>query len=604
MQYLTDLEQNIIHLIDQERTNYREEHAFITEKIAFKMREVIKKCRKYYYGIFDDPKEPATGTDKIFVPLTEWTCETVIKNCDLDTKDINIRAKNPSKKGYAVLARYLLRNFMEKVHFGQLLDDMIRRMVIDGTVVVKVIEDKANKKINTYIVDLLNFFIDPTAESIEKATVLERSVMTLDEIESYEYWENTDDLKGSKSLSSIDNGQKEKRGEVPMRDVWERWGKMPKYFLTGNEEDKDIWVDGVIIVSGLEAGDPRIHYIEETDGKKPYEECWLTRVPNRWFGRGVAEKLFNLQVYVNHVVNLRRNLGLITQNGTFVIRQGCGIRQQDLSKLAQGGALVVQNPATDIVQLPFRNFAYNESIADENNIYRLAEKVTGAGELAQGQPLPASTSATAAMIQNVNSKSTFQLIQEGLGMFLERLFVNHYLPMVLSQIDEGDIVSLVDSPRIFDEIDNRLIEYYTKEKIKDFFIMNQQFPTPQQISSLKSELKEKLRANGQERFIKMTEKLTPEDLGVEVYVTNEKFDKATLLQNLQTLLVNLSRISTNIDTDLVLYEILDVLGMDYVRYAKKEEPAIVPQLAPLAMPNLPSANVLQPSALTTNMGGE
>src|SRR3990172_185143 len=81
----------IINLFQEETRAWERETVMVTQKVGFDMREVIESAIKNYYGIFNKPKDEATGRMKTFVPITETTVEAIVKNIDLDLSDIRIR---------------------------------------------------------------------------------------------------------------------------------------------------------------------------------------------------------------------------------------------------------------------------------------------------------------------------------------------------------------------------------------------------------------------------------------------------------------------------------------------------------------------------------
>ncbi len=126
---------------------------------------------------------------KIWIPLTETFVEQVVKNIDLDTKDIGFRAKTEEGVPFTEITRAAVKNYLDKSFFGEILDMTERQLAIDGTVVWKTWESKGELK--TEIVDLLNFYIDPTARSIQDAgAVIERAVVNWDEFEQMDGWVN------------------------------------------------------------------------------------------------------------------------------------------------------------------------------------------------------------------------------------------------------------------------------------------------------------------------------------------------------------------------------------------------------------------------------
>ena len=140
------------------------------------------------------------------------------------------------------------------------------------------------------------------------------TAMTTEELKSMDGWDNVDDVAGGNVSRNDPNltgntGTGVSKGELV--EVFERWGLMPRSLITGNDKDKEM-VHGHIVVSGTNGSIARVHLIEEnteedSDGNiiKPYEECWYMKGLNRWHGRGPAEKIMMLQIYLNTVMNIR-----------------------------------------------------------------------------------------------------------------------------------------------------------------------------------------------------------------------------------------------------------------------------------------------------------
>lgn len=108
--YDVDIENEIISTVKKEKTSWDEETVFVTDKVAFLMRNLIKNCRKNYWGIFKNQRDPITGRKKTWVPLTEWLVETTVKNTDMDSKDLNFRAKIFKAIGLTSLVRSIVKH--------------------------------------------------------------------------------------------------------------------------------------------------------------------------------------------------------------------------------------------------------------------------------------------------------------------------------------------------------------------------------------------------------------------------------------------------------------------------------------------------------------
>ena len=562
----TDPEKEAMNLIDSERINWNEEEVFVTRNKSYNMRNVINRCRNSYYGIFKTEKDESTGYEKIPVPLTEWTTETLVKNIDLDTKDISIKAKHPDNFGVSSALRFIVSQKLQEINFGEFINDSIRNLSIDGTIVTKSwksyneLQEKVGLRREN--VDLMNLFLDPAARSVQDTPIIEKSIYTIDDFKKHD-WMNTDKVEGHKNLGKNENTELAsnyiQKSEVPLVDVWERWGKMPKYLITGNEKDRNDWVDGHIIVSGLE-DESVIHKIEEVGKIKPYEECWLKRTPNRWFGRGVAEQLFFIQTYLNELANIRINNMRLLQQGLFQIRQGSGITQGMIARLKTGGAIRVNQLDTDIKQFNIQDLNTQASLLQEDRLLGWAEKLTSTFDIARGETLPSTQTATAANLQASSTISAFNLIKENIGLYLKRLLERHWIPTFLSDLKREDVIRITGDYKNLAKLDETLIDHLVNEEAIRFRDKNGFWPNEDEILREKDKIKKDYKKFDKDRFLKIKDDLFNFKYDVEVYVTNENFDKNALINNLTALLSSYNQLTGKIDTDAVVQEVLDLLG--------------------------------------------
>lgn len=586
----TQIEKEALELISKEVTTWENAQCFVTDKISYNMRDIIKRARKNYYGVFDSPYDEATGREKIWVPLTETTVEQLVKNIDIDTKDINVRAKNPKQNVMAEVDREILRDQLKQRGFGEILDEIERIMTIDGTCVVKTWKSKNREGkdiLKCKVVDNLNFFIDPYAHSIEETdAVTERVVMPWSDFENQRKWINKDKVVPTTVDPTRDTSRDEKPNPTDI-EIYNREGWFSKFLMTGNEEDREEMVFGVIIASGVKSDGGVIHKIMTTEKQhKSYEECWLTRVPGRWYGRGVPEKLFALQSYLNEIANLRINNSRIFQTGLFKARKGRGITQRSLHNLISGGVLLVDD-LNDIEQFQMNNPALGDSLQDEGNIRAWAADVTQSRE-PNNETLPASTPATTVAIQNQNNKSAYSLIQEGLGMFLQRLISRQWIPILKEIITPEDILRISGNASTLAKIDSGLIDNLVNKAVAKYIIENFNVPDEGVIEMARTQAQRELAKQGKERYFK-AEVFLSSDFDVEVFVTNEDFDKNTILQNLMQIIGVIAKVTPNVDIEGVVGEMLDIMGLGGDRFIKQQVQQQLPQAKGLPQGQLPQA---------------
>lgn len=539
-----DIEARAISIVRGEKQRWEVATAFITDRVSFKMRNLIRTCRKNYYGIFDQPFDPNTNLEKIWYPLTEINVEAVIKNIDLDQKDLNFRAKHPNGYGVTDVVRAHVKDKLSAMHFGQMLDDAERYLAIDGTLVWKTYKEYG--KLQTRAVDLLNIFIDPTSPSIRQAyRFTERCLMLPDEIQAMNGWINKEgiDRDVPEGVPQTDpywmNRATGVNSNVRMWDVYEMWGQIPKSLITGLRADDNVEVAGHIVVSGIDSpGKERVHLIEENTKKdregyaiKPYEEMWYTRVPNRWYGRGIAEKLLTLQIYANIVFNVRINRSRISGMGLFKIRKGAGVTPQMLQRLQSNGAVVLNN-LDDLQQLVVQDVQAT-SYKDEEVVNAMAERLTNAFEVVTGEALPSSTPATNAAIQNQNAKSGFSIIKEQIGFFLERWMSNHALEILVDELDADFVVRIMGNEENFGELIDRVLVYQASSALDDAWA-NGYLPDPQEFQAAMDAARERLSKG--DLFIKLLRKIIADEVDTEVFITNEEMDVPSTVSNIIAML--------------------------------------------------------------------
>ena len=571
----TDEDKKVIQIMRDEKTEWEEGQVWATDKVHYKMRDIIQKARKNYLGKFDVKKDEVTGRKKYFVPLTEDMTETVVKNIDLDTLDINIRSTNPNGYASSNILRYLISYFMRKNYWGEILNEMLRLFCIDGTVILKNLKNydkKLNRQvIKSRIVDRTNFIIDPSEDNIQEAgAVIERNVLRKSEIEKYP-WKNVQYVNETTSFNRLNTliGA-EVKTQVPYVEVFERWGELPI-----GKDGK--WVSAVAIVSDLDAN-PVVHLVKENKkGIKPYEECRYRKLFGRWDGRGIGEMLIPLQRYLNETVNLRINAARIAQLGLFKVRKGSGITRQLLKSLISGGAIPVTR-MEDIAELRTPDIK-ESSYRDEETTYNWAQKVTGAFDVSRGEGLPASQPATTAMLQEKGCQSGFNLIQQSLGTFLSRVFERHIIPLLIENLKIDDVISIVGSPKELKELDNN----YINKKTKDYYINSMKkgkLPSGEDVAMFKDLQQQKLNKFGKNRYLSDLKKvLSGWEYEVQIFVTKESFNKAVIVQQLNELLINYSQVpGTNLDTDAIFKEILDLMGIGGARFLESKKEGAVPNI--------------------------
>jgi hypothetical protein len=573
--------QQAIAIVDQERTNWEDAVVYVTEKVGFRMRELVRIMRKNYWGVFDYPVDKATGREKIWIGLVMSTVDTWVKNSDLSSKDLGFIAKTPDGYQITDLTRLVVKEYLDKMFFGEILDADIPQVLIDGTLVWKTWEEQGPEGpiMKRTTVDLLNCYIDPSEQSIQTAyRFTERSIMTPDEIRGMTGWKNTEDLTGTQVLNKIDGSRQssfDTKTTGNFRDVYEMWGKMPKWLVTGEQKAADAWeeIDGHIIVSGLQAGNVAFHLAEENKRKddlgctlKPYEELRVSKISGRWYGLGIAERLLALQEYLNTIVNIRINRSYISQLGLFKIKKGAGITAQMLNKLPSNGAVQVQS-MDDVQQMAVSDIGQS-SYNDEDVVKYWAQQMSSAQPVSSGETLPSSATATAAAISNTNAKTGYTKFKEGIGMFLQRWMNRHALPIIAKGINEGDIVRLMSD----DEGFKKFVDSIALANVEDALEKGNVIPSEEELLAAIENETERLRKS-ETLMIESVQKIVASDVEAKFKVTNEDLDTSVTVANL----IQIMQIAPEY-RESVVRQLYDLMGLPQPKAPKAPQ---APQGAPM-----------------------
>ena len=531
-----EIEKQAHELVISNKELWSDATAYVTEKVAFNMRNLWRQCRKNYWGVFDKPIDPQTGKKKIWSPLTFTAVEATVKNIDMDSKDVRFKARKEGRQTLKRIVQAFTQNKLEEDNLDDMLDKWERQLAIDGTIVAKVQEDSFG---NTHLgnVDLLNFFIDPTSESIEKTeAVIERIVMTPEEVKGMKGWKDTEGLMGQENIERTGDSISKTSSKMKYVEIYIWEGLAKEAFMTGNEDDKDN-IPLRIIISGKDTGteksnSSRVHLIEKLKidkktGKpiKSYEECWYTRVQGRWAGIGQAERLIMMQSYQNIILNVRKTRNEIASLGLFKIKSGRGITPQQLKRLPSSGAIKVKE-MDDIEQFVIQE-ATTVSYKDEEVAQTWGERLTSTFETATGETMAATTTATVGAIQSESAAKSFVMVKKQIGTWLTRILKRHYLPKIGKELNKQEIIRLSMSGQELIEFDKEIIEIKVNRKLSDGTLTSEE-----DIEKFRQEELRKLETAGGERFIPRSGTIDIMEYDLDIYVDNAKINRVVLITEL------------------------------------------------------------------------
>lgn len=566
-------------------SQHEEGTVFVTEKISYRMREVTKRARKNYLGIYDEPYDPITGEEKYFPPLTETFSDGVIKSIDIDTKDIDLYSTNGSNVGASKILRTIVRQKLKEANFGETLNEMIRYLVIDGSAALKFSDEydpvKKKRKMCIKAVDNLNLVADQSADSLSCASgVIERSLLTQEELrQKADVWYDIDKvIKQGASETSYAKYSflgNSVQTSAPYYPVYDYWGQVEEYCITGEEAGKGKWVEGHAVIANLhDPGKACVLLLEKNEkGHRPYEDVAIKKVIGRRQGRGVPEMLFGTQKYMNMLIEIRKKNAQILQNGLFKAKRGMGLTADSIiSKLSTGGIITVTD-MDDFQQMPIDD-SRTSNYQDEDRLLAWGERNTGMFDVRRGEAMAASAPATTQLIQDRNSRDLFQLVQENIGLMLERFIERHVLPWVIENVSKEETIMITGSLKDLEEFDSVIAEHLVHKELLAYVERHSVYPRPEEVVAAKEKQMAAFRKLGKRRYIDVQKKMfAGAEVGIDVVVTNESVDRATILQKLQEVLTLAigSGGALKIDAQGVVDTIFDIMNVPTDRiYATRE----------------------------------
>ena len=568
----TQREVEALALITAEKTNWYEGQVWFTDRESFIMRNIIKKCRKNYYGVFDEPNDPTTGRKKIFVPMSEWIVETIIKNIDIDTKSIKTDPKKRESSAAAAIFQKILINALDRVRFGIILNDNNRNICTDGTGILKAWKEKGKLKIKA--IDRLNMLWDPSCSIDESAGVIEMNTLSLPELNEYTGdWNNIEFVKGNTSIDrtnlfSSENGTMQT--EIPYTRTYERYGWASKFILTGNEEDRDKYVYLLICATDVDNGGV-VHKIKEVKFH-PYQDFQFKKLLNRGDGRGPIEMLFSIQAYVNETVGTRLNKARIA--GTSQWRVGGNITPQQLKKLFSTGAIKAEQGQIELLNTGSVDPA---SYKDEDTAYTWAQRVT---QSQREDEVNASQPATNALIEEKGANKAYGQVIEGIMLNLSKFLEEKVVPIIIETLKEGDIEKITGNPEDL----KRLREPYIRNLVRSMNHNNVDRTGNPLFMTQEEEDMEVARIDAEmdkEKHIwfPIFKKAFDTDFEINIDPSEDTINKGLMIQQLNSFMGTLAGAGVPI-TEMkdVLQEVYDTMGLNGEKLVEKL--GTTPQLQP------------------------
>lgn len=491
--------------------------------------------------------------DREFYDIGTPMIETRVVNIDLDDKDLEPYTDNANFIPQEFLAKSLLKHYLRQTNHGQKINDIEKMFLDEGNIVVRKVSGKNNNGEIYLPVNLANLYvIDQTAKTLEDTTVIEKDIMNQSTLRKMKEWTNIDKVLALSNVS--------KSAEIPYYEVYYRYGEVSvsdfnsiQFDLTGKkiedkENDDNEYIQSLVVVVKAKRGEkyngeeygsdgivvfaekltPEIIKISselEITKYKPYEEAHLGKYNDRWMREGDREVLIPYQNRANELGNQIREIMGLASKMIFWSSDTKISGKNVLSAIKNGQIL----EATNLNLL--NNVFPNLSLFSEewNRNINEAQKALKAFEVASGESLPSSTSATAVSVQNQQIGKYYDFIREELGLFFGCVFKRWIIPVLLKKTTSIEKLEIIGDPSYLDEYAQALAKGWLFQNME--YIQSKGGITQEQYTQLIEMKKQEILKN-KKMFIDLEKDFFND---VEMYVglnsTGQSFNKQARVTN-------------------------------------------------------------------------
>lgn len=485
---------DIFKQIRDERQDFLQNEIEVVPGYNFSQYNTIKKDHLYYTGHYEKGDyEEINGVlrKKVFHQLSNWRCDIASKMIDMDIKDFMLVSNKPETDWNVYLLEKELKVWLKRNEMGQILNEVSRRLPIYGSVVLQKTKDSA------HLIDLRNFYIDQSAETLEDASYINiRHLLSHREMRkmSKKGWENVSqaieafsgkyqqgyDLGGVSMSSGGSNlfydGANVQKSEVsasPLVEVWERYGEVPLSWFTENESGDDEYVLAKYCVAGVdqtvenEKGiviheDGIVLYKEQID-ELPFKEVHYQKIEGRWLGIGVVELLFENQRRMNEVKNQEARANELASIQLFQTRDDT-IASNITTDLSNGDILKVKSEITPIAT-EARNMQSLMNTAQE--IEQHSDNLTFSRDVVSGENAPSGATLGAVQLQTQQTTAIFDYKKENIGLFMGEFIKDLVFPQIERDLNLKHVVRISGTFQELQRLRNNFATHTANRRLID-----------------------------------------------------------------------------------------------------------------------------------------
>lgn len=460
---------NIFKQIRTERDDFLKNDIEEAPGLSLSQYRTLKKIHYYYSGNFENGNyEEINGVKrrKIFHQLSSWRCDISTKMIDQDLRDFLLVSNNISCDWEVFILEKELKVWMKKQRFSHLLNEISHDLPIYGSCVLQKTKDGAK------LIDLRYLYNDQRADTLENASYINiRHLLDHRELRKMKKagWNNVDEAIAKFSgkyitgydtndINALGSGNTlfyegattnvTKPDDVPMVEVWERYGDVPLSWFTKKQSDENEYVLAKYVCAGVNQvvkndkgviveEEGLVLYSEQID-EIPFKEVHYNKRKGRWLGVGIVETLFEPQRRINEVANQINIANELASIQTFQSTDTT-IASNIRTDLIPGEILKVKSL---IQPIPTESRAI---VALENNFRSIEEHandLTFSRDVVSGENAPASATLGAVQLQTMQTTAIFDYKKENLDIFMREFIEDLVYPQIEKELTKEHLLRI------------------------------------------------------------------------------------------------------------------------------------------------------------------
>jgi hypothetical protein len=547
--------EKVINLITAEINDFETGYINLSNRVTFSQYQTVQDNITQQNKGFLTSLAPGQEDDREFYDIITPMIETAVVNIDLDIENLEPYVDNPNYIAHEYFAKAILKNYWKQTNHGIVLNEVAYQLVDDGNIFVRRIND--NGEIFRPVLPQNLYIVDQAAMTLEDTAVIEKDRMNQSEMLSQKEWDNVDRVEklcntgddqipyyeiyyryGELSVQSLRNVMKEVHG----KGYSYKTGDNSKYVQslvvmakprTGIKDEEGNQVQGLIVFAEeLKPEKFKITSKLTVTRFKPFEFARLGKFNGRLWGEGYREIGRPYQNRANELGNQIRAAMKLAMKLVFWSSDKKIAGKNILSSINHGQ--IIKADSLNLLNNVFPNLSL---FAEEwNRNINECTKALKAFEVASGEALPSSTSATAVNIQNVQIGKYFNFKRERLGLLYTTIGKRWVLKKLLDDVSPEEAIELVGDPAFVETVVDTYLNGWVIENVLKITALSGGSITKPQLDELlaikKEELLKQPKLYGQifKDFFK----------DVEVYVgfnpTGEAFNKQGVITNTLKLL--------------------------------------------------------------------